>query len=68
MKAMVQLICYNKHGTLAETAQDIPRDIEGINDIKTLTIDDGNTDRAIGVARGLVWNTSSGLKKQCMYY
>ncbi len=50
MKLFVQIPCYNEEGTLPETVRDIPRTIEGIDEVKILIIDDGSTDRTIEVA------------------
>ena len=51
MKLIVQIPCYNEEATLAQTVADIPREIEGINEVEILVIDDGSTDRTQEVAR-----------------
>ena len=51
MKLIVQIPCYNEEATLAQTVADIPREIEGIDDVEILVIDDGSTDRTLEVAR-----------------
>ena len=51
MKLIVQIPCFNEEQTLAQTVADIPRQIEGIDDIEFLVIDDGSTDRTLEVAR-----------------
>lgn len=53
MKLIVQIPCYNEEGTLAETIGDIPRHIEGVDEIEILVIDDGSSDRTSELARSL---------------
>ncbi len=50
MKLIVQIPCLNEEGTLAQTVADIPRQIEGIDQVEVLIIDDGSTDRTVEVA------------------
>jgi glycosyltransferase involved in cell wall biosynthesis len=49
-KLIVQIPCYNEEKTLSQTVSDIPRKIDGIDEIKILVIDDGSTDRTVEVA------------------
>ena len=51
MKLIVQIPCLNEEETLAETVGDIPRTIEGIDQVEVLIIDDGSTDDTARVAR-----------------
>lgn len=51
MKLIVQIPCFNEEGTLAETVADIPRQIDGIDEVEILIIDDGSTDRTVDIAR-----------------
>ncbi len=51
MKLIIQIPCLNEEQTLAETLGDLPKSIEGIDEIETLIIDDGSTDETIRVAR-----------------
>ena len=51
MKLIVQIPCYNEEHTLPETVADIPRQIEGIDQVEVLIIDDGSRDRTVEVAR-----------------
>ena len=51
MKLIIQIPCLNEEATLPATIADLPRRIEGIDEIELLVIDDGSTDRTIEVAR-----------------
>jgi len=51
MRLIVQIPCYNEEQTLAATVRDIPRKIDGIDQVKVLVIDDGSTDGTVGVAK-----------------
>ncbi|MFQ5648744.1 MAG: glycosyltransferase family 2 protein [bacterium] len=53
MKLIIQIPCLNEEGTLPLTIKDLPKQIEGIDEIETLIIDDGSTDRTTAVAREL---------------
>ena len=53
MKLIVQIPCYNEEQTLPQTVGDIPREIEGIDEVEILIIDDGSSDRTVEVAREL---------------
>jgi glycosyltransferase involved in cell wall biosynthesis len=50
-KLIVQIPCYNEEKTLPQTVGDIPRQIDGIDQVEILVIDDGSTDRTLEVAR-----------------
>ena len=50
MKLIVQIPCYNEETTLPQTVADIPRNIEGVDEIEILIVDDGSTDRTVAVA------------------
>jgi glycosyltransferase involved in cell wall biosynthesis len=77
MKLIVQIPCYNEEKTLPMTVRDIPRKIEGIDEVKILVINDGSTDNTVSVAnkagvdhilnlpyhRGLAEAFSKGLDK-----
>ena len=51
MKLIVQIPCLNEEATLPATIADLPRQIDGIDEIELLVIDDGSTDRTVEVAR-----------------
>ena len=51
MKVIIQIPALNEEETLPATLADLPREIEGVDEIETLVIDDGSTDRTIEVAR-----------------
>lgn len=50
MKVIIQIPCLNEEETLPATLADLPREIEGVDEIETLVIDDGSTDRTVEVA------------------
>lgn len=51
MKLIVQIPCYNEAETLGEVLAAIPREIAGVEQVETLVIDDGSTDRTVEIAR-----------------
>ena len=51
MKLIIQIPCHNEEETLPQTVADIPRRIDGIDEVEILIIDDGCTDRTVEVAR-----------------
>lgn len=53
MKLIIQIPCYNEEETLGITYHDLPRHIDGIDEIEYLIINDGSKDRTVEVAREL---------------
>ena len=53
MKLVIQIPCYNEEKTLPQTLSDLPRTIEGIDEIEVLVVDDGSTDGTVRVAHEL---------------
>ncbi len=53
MKLIIQIPCYNEEETLGITYNDLPRHIDGIDEIEYLIINDGSKDRTVEVAREL---------------
>ena len=51
MKLVIQIPCLNEEETLPATLRDLPRTVEGFDEVEWLVIDDGSTDRTIEVAR-----------------
>ena len=51
MKLIVQIPCFNEAETLPDVLADIPRSIEGVDEITVLVIDDGCSDDTARVAR-----------------
>ena len=51
MKLIVQIPCYNEEQTLPMTVRDIPRTIDGVDQVEIMVIDDGSTDRTSEVAK-----------------
>jgi glycosyltransferase involved in cell wall biosynthesis len=51
MKLFIQIPCFNEAETLPVALADLPRKLEGIDEIKWLVIDDGSTDNTAAVAR-----------------
>jgi glycosyltransferase involved in cell wall biosynthesis len=51
MKLVIQIPCYNEEKTLPQTLADLPCEVPGVDEVETLVIDDGSTDRTAEVAR-----------------
>jgi len=51
MKLIIQIPCLNEEASLPGTLRDLPRRIDGIDEVEWLIVDDGSTDRTIDVAR-----------------
>ena len=53
MKLIIQIPCLNEEHTLPKTLEDLPKRIEGIDNIEILVIDDGSIDKTVEVAKKL---------------
>jgi len=51
MKLVIQIPCYNEEENITDTIADLPRAINGIDEIEYLIIDDGSTDKTVETAR-----------------
>ncbi|MFC2966794.1 glycosyltransferase family 2 protein [Acidimangrovimonas pyrenivorans] len=51
MKLIIQIPCHNEEAQLPATLADLPRAVEGFDEVEWLIIDDGSTDRTVEVAR-----------------
>jgi glycosyltransferase involved in cell wall biosynthesis len=51
VKLIIQIPCLNEEATLPATIADLPRRLDGVEQIELLVIDDGSTDRTVQVAR-----------------
>ena len=51
MKLIIQIPCYNDAETLALTLADLPRKVDGFDQVEWLVINDGSTDNTVEVAK-----------------
>nr|WP_297706643.1 glycosyltransferase family 2 protein [uncultured Butyrivibrio sp.] len=51
MKLIIQVPCFNEEDTLCNTLDDLPKSIEGIDEIEYLIINDGSSDKTTKVAK-----------------
>jgi glycosyltransferase involved in cell wall biosynthesis len=51
MKLIIQIPCLNEEQTLPVTLRDLPREVEGFDEVEWLIVDDGSTDRTVEVAK-----------------
>jgi len=51
VKLIIQIPCLNEEKTLPVTLADLPKRVDGVDEIETLVIDDGSTDATVEVAR-----------------
>jgi len=53
MKLFIQIPCLNEEQTLPDVVRDVPKKIDGIEQIELVIIDDGSTDKTVEVAERL---------------
>lgn len=63
MKLIIQIPCYNEAETLEIALNDLPRQIDGIDEIEYLIINDGSKDNTVEVARNWGVNYVVDLKR-----
>lgn len=51
VKLIIQIPCYNEEETLLTTLNDLPKKVEGVDEIVVLVINDGSTDKSAEIAR-----------------
>ena len=51
MKLIIQIPCFNEEEQLPATLAELPRELDGVDEVEWLIIDDGSTDRTVEVAR-----------------
>jgi glycosyltransferase involved in cell wall biosynthesis len=51
LKLIIQIPCLNEEETLPATIAELPRSVDGFENVELLVIDDGSTDRTVEVAR-----------------
>ncbi|MGH9250121.1 MAG: glycosyltransferase family 2 protein [Acidimicrobiales bacterium] len=51
MKLIIQIPCLNEEAQLPATLADLPRQVQGFDEVEWLVIDDGSTDRTMEIAR-----------------
>ncbi len=51
VKLIIQIPCYNEEETLQTTLNDLPKTVNGIDEIEILVINDGSTDNSANIAR-----------------
>ena len=55
-KLIIQIPCYNEKDTLLTTLNDLPKSVNGVDEIEVLVINDGSTDNSAEIARN--WGAS----------
>ncbi len=63
MKLIIQIPCYNEAETLEIALNDLPKHIDGIDEIEYLIINDGSKDNTVHVAKNLGVNYVVNFKK-----
>ena len=69
MKLVIQIPCLNEEESLPITINDLPKSIDGIDEIEVVIVDDGSRDRTVDIAKALGikhivrFNNNKGLAK-----
>ena len=63
MKLIIQIPCYNEEATLHVALEDLPKHIDGVDEIETLIINDGSKDNTVEVAKRLGVNYIVNFKR-----
>lgn len=63
MKLIIQIPCYNEAETLEVTLNDLPKHIDGVDEIEYLIINDGSADNTVEVARN--WGVQHVVDFKC---
>jgi glycosyltransferase involved in cell wall biosynthesis len=50
-KVVIQIPCFNEEETLPKTLSELPRELEGVDEVEWLVVDDGSRDGTAAVAR-----------------
>jgi len=53
MKLIIQIPCYNEAESLPETVAQLPRQVDGVDEVEWLVIDDGSSDTTAEAAHAL---------------
>jgi glycosyltransferase involved in cell wall biosynthesis len=53
MKLIIQIPCYNEEDSLPVTLSQLPKKVDGFNEVEWLVIDDGSSDKTVEVAQSL---------------
>src|ERR1700694_4923810 len=53
MKLIIQIPCFNEAEQLPQTLAELPREVDGFDEVEWLVLDRGSTDRHVAVAREL---------------
>ncbi len=51
MKLIIQIPCYNEADVIGDTIRQLPRQIEGVDEVEVLVIDDGSQDATVQAAQ-----------------
>ena len=51
MKLVIQIPCLNEEESLPQVLSELPREVEGFDEVEWLVVDDGSTDRTVEVSR-----------------